>query len=203
MTHRVNLVYVGSPDITGLLRKWSQGDRGAAEELTPVIYSELRSLAKRFLRMERSDHSLQSAELVHEAYLRLVGQGRTHWKDRSHFFAICAGMMRRILVDHARSKHRVKRGGGATTIALSEAIDAATAPPFDVIALDTALDTLAKMDAQQCRVVELRFFAGLSIDETAEALQVSKSTVNRDWVAARAWLMREFGRVNQGPPVSP
>lgn len=183
-----------SRDITGLLRKWSQGDPLAADELTPIIYPELRALAKRYIRRERSGHSFQSAELVHEAYLRLVGQDRTRWQDRTHFFAICASMMRRVLVDHARAKHRAKRGGGAATLAVNENLDASPGAGYDILALDEALHSLAKMDLQQCRVVELRFFAGLSIEETAEALQVSKATVNRDWVAARAWLLRELSR---------
>jgi RNA polymerase sigma factor (TIGR02999 family) len=151
-------------------------------------------MAKSYLRRERPDHSLKSVELVHEAYLRLVGQDRTRWQDRTHFFAICAQIMRRILVDHARARLRAKRGGGATTLVLDEALDPAPGRSYDLIAVDDALDSLAELDPQQSRIVELRFFAGLSIEETAEALHVSKATVNRDWVAARAWLVRELGR---------
>jgi RNA polymerase sigma factor (TIGR02999 family) len=181
-------------DITGLLRKWSQGDGSAGEDLTRLVYAELRQMAKRYLRRERPDHSLKSAELVHEAYLRLVGQDRARWQDRTHFFAICAQIMRRILVDHARARLRAKRGGGATTLVLDEALDPSPGRRYDLVAVDDALDSLAEFDPQQSRIVELRFFAGLSIEETAEALHVSKSTVNRDWVAARAWLVRELGR---------
>ena len=181
-----------SCDVTALLQKWGQGDSAAGAELTPLVYSELRRLAKAQLRRERPDQSLQSAELVHEAYLRLVHQERARWNDRAHFFAVCANIMRRILVDHARAKHRAKRGGGAATLALNEALDVAKIRNFDLIALDDALDTLGHLDQQQARIVELRFFAGLSIEETAEVLNISKATVNRDWVAARAWLIREL-----------
>jgi RNA polymerase sigma factor (TIGR02999 family) len=181
-------------DITGLLRKWSHGDDAAGENLTRLVYSDLRRMAKAYLRRERPDHSLKSVELVHEAYLRLVGQDRARWQDRTHFFAICAQIMRHILVDHARARLRAKRGGGATTLVLDEALDPTPGRSYDLIAVDDALDSLAELDPQQSRIVELRFFAGLSIEETAEALHVSKSTVNREWVAARAWLVRELGR---------
>jgi len=181
-------------DVTGLLRKWSQGDEAAADELTPLVYVELRRLAHRYLGRERPDHSLQSTELVHEAYLRLVDQKEARWQDRAHFFAVSGQIMRRILVDHARARHRDKRGGGAPVLVLNEEIDIPEQRSFELIALDDALDTLAKLDPQQSRVVELRFFAGLSIDETAEALNVSRATVNRDWVTARAWLVRELTR---------
>jgi RNA polymerase sigma factor (TIGR02999 family) len=181
-------------DVTGLLRKWSQGDEAAADELTPLVYVELRRLAHRYLGRERPDHSLQSTELVHEAYLRLVDQKEARWQDRAHFFAVSGQIMRRILVDHARARHRDKRGGGAPVLVLNEEIDMPEQRSFELIALDDALDTLAKLDPQQSRVVELRFFAGLSIDETAEALNVSRATVNRDWVTARAWLVRELTR---------
>ena len=181
-------------DVTGLLRKWSQGDEAAADELTPLVYVELRRLAHRYLGRERPDHSLQSTELVHEAYLRLVDQKEARWQDRAHFFAVSGQIMRRILVDHARARHRDKRGGGAPVLVLNAEIDMPEQRSFELIALDDALDTLAKLDPQQSRVVELRFFAGLSIDETAEALNVSRATVNRDWVTARAWLVRELTR---------
>jgi len=177
-----------------LLQRWSEGDPAAGEQLTPLVYSELRRMAKGRLRREDRERSLQSSDLVHEAYLRLVEQDRARWKDRAHFFAICAQIMRRILVDHARARHRTKRGGGATLLELNEAIRTPDSSGYDVIALDDALNTLSQMDPQHGRVVELRFFAGLSIDETAEAMHLSKATVNRYWVVARAWLVRELGR---------
>jgi RNA polymerase sigma factor (TIGR02999 family) len=183
-----------SGDVTGLLRKWSQGDGAAVDELTPLVYSELRRLAHRYLRRERADHSLRSTELVHEAYLRLVDQKQASWQNRAHFFAVSGQIMRRILVDYARARHAEKRGGGAATLVLNEAIDLPDRRSFDLIALDDALNSLAKLDPQQSRVVELRFFAGLSIEETAEALRVSRATVNRDWVTARAWLVRELSQ---------
>lgn len=181
-------------DITVLLQRWSEGDPLAGEELTPLVYAELRRVAKNKLRREAPELNLQSAELVHEAYLRLIEQDRARWKDRAHFFAMCAQIMRRILVDYARARNRDKRGGGVTMLELNEAIDPVQTKSYDLIALDDALNTLERMDPQHCRVVELRFFAGLSIDETAEAMRLSKATVNRYWVAARAWLMREVSR---------
>jgi RNA polymerase sigma factor (TIGR02999 family) len=183
-----------SGDVTALLRRWCQGDEAAGAELTPLVYSELRRLAKQRLRRERAEHSWQSGDLVHEAYLRLVAQGDARWNDRAHFFAACAQMMRRILVDHARSRHREKRGGGAATLVLNEALDLPHNRPYELIALDDALTALARLDPQQSRIVELRFFTGLSIDETAEALRISKATANRHWVTARAWLIRELSR---------
>src|SRR5260221_7849695 len=147
-------------DVTTLLRKWSQGDEAAADELTPLVYVELRRLAHRYPGRERADHSLQSTELVHEAYLRLIDQKEARWQDRAHFFAVSGQIMRRILVDHARARHRDKRGGGAVVLVLNEAIDMPERRSFELIALDDALDSLAKLDAQQSRVVELRFFAG-------------------------------------------
>ncbi len=181
-------------DVTGLLQKWSAGDAAAVNELTPLVYTELRRLAHRQLRRERPDHTLRSTELVHEAYLRLVDQKLANWQDRAHFFAISARIMRRILVDHARAHLREKRGGGAPTLVINEAIDYPERGGLELVALDDALEGLAKLDPQQSRVVELRFFTGLSIEETAEVLGVSKATVNRDWVTARAWLNRELSR---------
>jgi RNA polymerase sigma factor (TIGR02999 family) len=181
-------------DVTAMLRQWSDGDAAAAAQLAPVVYAELRRVAHRYLRHERPDHTLRSAELVHEAYLRLVDLKQARWQDRAHFFAVSGQIMRRILVDHARARLREKRGAGATLVALNEAIDLPEQRSFEVIALDDALEGLAKLDPQQSRVVELRFFAGLSVEETAEALGVSRATVNRDWVTARAWLLRELSR---------
>jgi RNA polymerase sigma factor (TIGR02999 family) len=183
-----------STDVTGLLRRWSAGDGAAAEELAPLVYNELRRLAHQYLRHERPDHTLHSAELVHEAYLRLVDQKQAQWQDRAHFFATSGRIMRRILVDHARARLREKRGAGATVVVLNEAIDLPQQRRFEVIALDDALNGLAKLDPEQSRVVELRFFAGLSVEETAEALGLSRATVNRYWVTARAWLLRELSR---------
>jgi RNA polymerase sigma factor (TIGR02999 family) len=187
-------VRVPSGDVTALLQRWSHGDRAAVEQLTPLVYTELRRLARNYLCRERPDHTLRSSELVHEAYLRLVEQREARWQDRAHFFAVSAQIMRRILVDHARAHRREKRGGGAPVLALNDAIDLPESRGLELIALDDALDTLAKLDPQQSRVVELRFFTGLSIEETAEVLGVSKATINRDWVTARAWLIRELTR---------
>jgi RNA polymerase sigma factor (TIGR02999 family) len=181
-------------DVTLLLQKRSAGDREAIAELTPMVYAELRRVARHRLRREMTGHSLNSAELVHETYLRLVDQTRACWQDRAHFFAVSAQIMRHILVDHARAHLRKKRGGGTPTLVLNEAMDLPGASHFEIVALDDALDTLAKLDPQQSRIVELRFFTGFSIKETAEALGISVATVNRDWVTARAWLTRELSR---------
>lgn len=181
-------------DVTQLLQRWSAGDRGAIEELTPLVYTELRRLARARLRRERPDHSLNSTELVHEAYLRMVDQMKARYQDRAHFFAISAQIMRRILVDHARAHLRQKRGGGNPTLVLNESMDVPSSSQIEIAALDDALDSLAKLDPQQSRIVELRFFTGLSIQETADVLGISVATVNRDWVVARAWLTRELAR---------
>jgi len=187
-------VRVPPGDVTALLQRWSHGDRAAVDQLTPLVYTELRRLARNYLRRERPDHTLRSSDLVHEAYLRLVDQRDARWQDRAHFFAVSAQIMRRILVDHARARRREKRGSGAPVLALNEAIDLPESRGLELIALDDALDDLAKLDRQQSRVVELRFFTGLSIEETAEVLGISKATANRDWVTARAWLIRELSR---------
>jgi RNA polymerase sigma factor (TIGR02999 family) len=181
-------------DVTALLRKWTSGDKSAIDQITPLIYAELRRLAHRHLRRERRDHTLQSTALVHEAWLRLVDQKQAKWQDRAHFFAVSGQMMRRILVDHARAQQRDKRGGGAPVLALDEAIDMPRQRSLELIALDDALHDLARLDARQSQVIELRFFAGLSIDEAAQALGVSKATANRDWITGRAWLLRELER---------
>jgi RNA polymerase sigma factor (TIGR02999 family) len=180
-------------DVTGLLHKWSAGDGAAGDQIAELLYADLRRQARNYLRREREGHSLRSVELVNEAYLRLVDQKNARWQDRAHFFGVCGKIMRQILVDHARTRLRNKRGGGAPVLVLNESIDVADRDSFELIALDDALNALARLDPQQSRIVELRFFAGLSIDETAEALGISKSTVNRDWVTARAWLLRELG----------
>jgi RNA polymerase sigma factor (TIGR02999 family) len=177
-------------DVTALLLAWSEGDQAAASRLIEAVYDELRRVARRHLRGER-DHSLAPTALVHEAYLKLVDQRRVRWQNRAHFFGIAAQLMRRILVDHARSRAAAKRGRDRTVCL--DAADAAT-PPFDVdiLALDAALDKLGALDARQSKLVELRFFAGLTVEEVATALDVAPITVKRDWAHARAWLFHEL-----------
>lgn len=181
-----------SPTITQLLVKWSEGDRQALEDLTPLVYDELRKMARTYLRQERSDHTLQATALVHEAYLRLIDQHSVSWHNRAHFFGIASQMMRRILVNHAVGRTAWKRGGGARKLSLDETVSFSTQREIDLIALDEALSELECLDPQQTRVVELRFFGGLSIDETAEALRISAATVKRDWSTARLWLRRRL-----------
>jgi RNA polymerase sigma factor (TIGR02999 family) len=179
-------------NITELLLAWNRGDEAALQNLVPAVYNELRRLAQHHLRFEPSDHTLQATALVNEAYLRLVDQKRVNWKNRAHFFGAAAQIIRRILVDHARGRHRLKRGGHAIKISLCDGIDAMAGAELDVVALDHALHKLAKHDEQQERIIELRFFAGLSIEDTAAALNISAATVKRDWAMARAWLHREM-----------
>jgi len=178
-------------DVTELLLSWGQGDPAALDRLVPLLYDDLRRVARGHLRRERPGHSLQPTALVHEVFLRLVEADRITLKSRTHFFALSAKLMRQILVDHARRQRAGKRGGGATIIGLNEAAGAAaptSTSSVDVLALDEALDALSSFDVRQCRVVELRFFAGLSIPETAHALGISTPTVERDWAMAKAWL---------------
>jgi RNA polymerase sigma factor (TIGR02999 family) len=178
-------------DVTELLLSWGQGDTAALDRLVPLLYDDLRRVARGHLRRERPGHSLQATALVHEVFLRLVDVDRMTVKSRTHFFALSGRLMRQILVDHARRQQAGKRGGGATVIGLSEAAGAPAATStsmVDVLALDEALDALSSFDARQCRVVELRFFAGLNIPETADALGVSTATVEREWAMAKAWL---------------
>ena len=176
-------------DVTGLLLSWRQGDAEALDRLVPLVYDELRRVARGHLRREAPGHSLQATALVHEVFLRLVDADRLTPMSRTHFFAISARLMRQILVDHARRKRADKRGGGATLISLDEAAPAAAQTSgVDVLALDEALDALSSFDARQCRVVEMRFFAGLNIPETADALGISTATVEREWAMAKAWL---------------
>jgi RNA polymerase sigma factor (TIGR02999 family) len=183
-------------DLTRLLLDWSRGDKTALDRLMPLVYDELRALAERSLRHERSGHTLQGTALVHEAYLKLVDQRQVRWQDRAHFFAVAAQLMRRILVDHARRHGAAKRGSGQPRHPLDEAdAPAAAAPLVDWLALDCALDRLAALDERQARTVELRFFGGLTIEETAEVLQVSQATVKNDWSLARGWLYRELQRL--------
>ena len=179
-------------DITKVLRNWNR-EAGAAGEADDVIYAELRRRARQILRSERPGHALASSDLVNEAWLRLSGQDGRQWENRAHFFAIGARMMRRILVDHARARRRAKRGGELASVTLHTDLNAPS-QGTDILALNDALEALAKLDPRQSQVVELRFFGGLSIEETAEALDVAKATVNRDWVTARAWLIRELSR---------
>ena len=178
-------------DITALLKDWSGGDREALERLMPVVYAELRRLAAAHLRAERPDHTLQPTALVHEAYLRLQGQRSVEWANRSHFFGIAARIMRRILVDHARKRRALKRDAAALRLTTGEPGAADRAP--ELIALDTALTNLERLDPQQARVVELRFFGGMTVEETAESAGISPATVKREWRTARAWLRREMG----------
>jgi RNA polymerase sigma factor (TIGR02999 family) len=179
-------------DVSTLLRAWGDGDQNALDTLAPIVYDELRRLARYYLHRERPGHSLQATALVNEAYLRLVDYKRMRWENRAHFFAVSAQLMRRILVDHAR-RHNLKRGGGVQHVALEDTAVVGGGRAENLVALDDALQTLARMDARKARVVELRFFGGLSVEETAEVLQVSTVTVMRDWSSARAWLYREIG----------
>ena len=181
-------------DITALLGQWQGGSQNALDQLTPLVYKELRRLAQSYLRRERPGHTLQGTALVHEAYLRLVDQRQVQWRDRSHFFALSAELIRRILVDHARSKMAAKRGGDQVKLSLEEGMDAPVPGDLDLIALDDALQVLARTDIKQSRIVELRYFAGLSIEETADVLNISPATVKRDWVVAKAFLKREILR---------
>jgi RNA polymerase sigma-70 factor (ECF subfamily) len=181
-------------EITLLLHRWGAGDRVALDELTPLIYPELRRQARMCLRRERSGHTLASGALVNEAFLRIVDQRAAHLNDRDHFFSISSQIIRHILVDHARAKRRDKRGGGVAAVELKEAIAEPAHRERNLVALDDALNDLAKLDPLQSQVVELRFFGGFSIEETAQALGLSVTTVNRYWVTARAWLLRELQR---------
>ena len=182
-------------EVTQLLVEWQNGSQEALDRLMPLVYGELRAIAGRHLSRERADHTLQSTSLVHEAYFKLIDQRRVHWQNRAHFLGIAAQMMRRILVDHARTAHRLKRGGPLPMLSLDAAVEASIpAREIDLLALDQALDRLALIDQQHSRLVELRFFSGLTIEEAAVALGTSPGTVKRDWSTARAWLFREMSR---------
>jgi RNA polymerase sigma factor (TIGR02999 family) len=185
-------------EVTQLLVSWGNGDQQSLESLIPLVYDELRRQARRYLRRERPDHTLQSSALVHEVYVRLIDQRQANWHNRSQFFGVAAQLMRRILVDHARSRGAVKRGAGVTKLAIAEEVAAIEMQNVDLIALDTSLTKLGQIDPQQCRIVELRFFSGLSIEDTADALSISPATVKRDWAMAKAWLYREIS----GSPAS-
>jgi RNA polymerase sigma factor (TIGR02999 family) len=181
----------GSDDITQILLKWSDGDNAALEELMPLVHDELRRLAVRYLRHERANHTLQPTALVNEAYMRLVDQQKVEWQSRAQFFGLAATLMRNILVDYARKHHTAKRGGELQRVSL-DANQAGDIPQIDFLALHEALERLARFDLQKSRIVELRFFGGLSIEETAEVLKIGHATVERDWKLARAWLRREL-----------
>jgi len=185
------------PNITEMLREWSSGKTEVMDDLLPLIYDELHKRAAAYLRRERPNHTLQATALVHEAYLKLIDQRQDRWASRDHFFAIAAQAMRRILVDHARSRHRQKRGGSNEDLPLEDALlAAADETNVDLIALDEAMKKLAELDPQQERIVELRYFGGLSLDEAANALGISRATAARDWQVAKAWLHREMTRTN-------
>lgn len=182
-------------EITEQLIAWGNGDAAALNELIPVVYQELRRMAGNYLRMEKPGHTLQPTALVHEAWLRLIDQTRVDWQNRAQFFGVAAQMMRRILVDHAKTKHREKRGGDAVKLSLDDAINLSRERAADLIALDDALDELTRIDGRKSRVVELRYFAGFSVEETAQILEVSPDTVMRDWKMAKAWLYQRITRI--------
>ncbi len=183
---------LSADNLTGLLVEWRQGDRAALDKLTPLVYDEMRRMAHRYVRRERDGHTLQTTALVNEAYLRLAGQQKIEWQDRAHFFAVTAQIMRHILIDHARARHYAKRGGDVEQVALEDAYEMSGQRAAELLALDEALDELARLDPRKSRVVELRYFGGLSLEETAEVLEISVMTVRRDWRAAKAWLFRNM-----------
>jgi len=184
-----------SPDVTQLLKDWNGGDEAAADRLMPLVHEELRRLAHQYMRREKPGHTLQTSALVNEAYVRLVDQSKIQWESRAHFFGIAARLMRQILVDQARRKNFAKRGGGAIRVSLDSANAIAQEQSANVMALDEALKTLEQTDPRKSQIVELRFFGGMSIEETAEALKISPGTVMREWTFARAWLRNEMSRV--------
>lgn len=177
---------------TGLLRAWGAGDRAALEQLIPLVHDELRRLARRYMGRERAGHTLQPTALVNEAYLRLIDQRAVTWQNRAHFFGVAAQMMRRILVDHARERQRSKRQGGSIRVALDEEVAVSQPPDSEVLALDRALDELSQLDPRQGQIVELRYFGGLSEQEVAAVLSLSRATISREWQTARAWLYRRM-----------
>jgi RNA polymerase sigma factor (TIGR02999 family) len=191
---RKNLPGKTSSQITDLLARWRTGDREALDSLMPLVYEELRRIARHYLREERPNHTLQGTALVHEAFLRLVGQKPPEWKNRKHFYGVAARLMRQILVDHARSHRAGKRGGDAIKLSLNEDLAGNASEGLDILALDDSLNRLAQISPQQSQIVELRFFSGLSIEDTSEVLGVSPATVKRNWTTARAWLFREMNR---------
>lgn len=180
-------------EITQLLLKWGKGDSAALDELVPIVYPELRRIARRYMGRENSQHTLQTSALINEAYLRLVDSTAVEWQDRAHFFAVAAQVMRHILIDHARRYRSGKRGGGATRITLDDAVISIEERADEFVALDAALEGLAKVDPRKSKIVELRFFGGLTVEETAEVMKLSAITVKREWRSAKAWLRREIG----------
>jgi len=192
------MTMVSTHDLTELLTEWREGDRTALDRLTPLVYDEIRRIAHRYVQRERDGHTLQTTALVNEAYLRLAGNQQINWQNRAHFFAVTAQVMRHILIDYARRRNYVKHGGEAQRVSFSEALASEESVPMskpravELLALDEALNELAKFDPRKSRVVELRYFGGLSLDETAEVLEVSLMTVRRDWRAAKAWLFRRM-----------
>ena len=182
------------PEITQLLLAWRKGERSALDELIPLVQTELRRLARNYMRRQKVGHTLQTTALVNEAFVRLVDSNRVNWQDRNHFYAICAQLMRRILVDFARKKASLKRGGERVQVTLGDNVDVSDERDAEVVALDEALERLAKMNERQSRIVELRYFGGLTEDQIAETLDISSRTVRRDWNLARAWLYRELSR---------
>jgi RNA polymerase sigma-70 factor (ECF subfamily) len=190
----MSLNFADQPNVTELLIHWCNGDESVPDKLFPLVYKELKAIARRHLRKESPGHTLQTTALVNEAYLRLVNQKRVHWKNRAHFLAIAAQMMRRILIDHARGHARLRRGGKMRMLSLDEALTVSNDRASELLALDDALNNLAKLDPRRGRVVELRFFGGLSNEEIGEVMQISPNTVTRDWNMARAWLYQELAR---------
>ena len=186
------MTHAAPHELTTLLQAWSAGDEAALEKLAPLVYDHLRRVARHYMAAENSGHVLQTSALVNEAYLRLFDCRQLDWRDRAHFFAVCAQLMRRILIDIARSSHYQKRGGGAPHISIDEALGVGQLLNLEIVSLNNALDALASVDPRKSRVVELRFFSGLSVEETAEVLNISKETVARDWRMAKAWLLREL-----------
>jgi RNA polymerase sigma factor (TIGR02999 family) len=185
-------------EITQLLQSWSQGDKAAIDKLLPLVYDELHSMARRYMSKENPGHTLQATALVNEAYLRLVSGSDANWQNRSHFFAVSAQVMRRILVDWARSRHAAKRGNDVPALELNEALAVPLKTGTDLVAVDDALQALALLDSRKSQVVELRFFGGLNVKETAEVLKVSEETVHRDWRLAKSWLRRELAKEQAG-----
>jgi RNA polymerase sigma factor (TIGR02999 family) len=181
-------------NVTQLLVNWRNGDKSALDQLMPIIYDELHRLAKRYMSRERRNHTLQTTALVNEAYLRLMGQGQAEWQNRAHFFGVAAQVMRHVLVDHARSRQYAKRGGEANRVTLDDNLAISQEDQIEVLALDEALNRLAALDERKSRIVELRYFGGLSVEETAEVLELSAITVKRDWLKAKAWLYRELSQ---------
>lgn len=179
-------------EITHLLQEWSGGNPGALDKLMPLVYADLHNTARRYMAREHSGQTIQATALIHEVYVRLVDSAAANWQDRAHFFAVCARMMRQILTDFARSRHSQKRGGGSENITFNDSLHSPSEQTTDLIALDDALNCLAQIDSRKSHVVELRFFGGLSVEETAEVLKISKETVKRDWNFAKLWLLREM-----------